>query len=88
MIVYFSESDLVSFGNYMISPERAKVYLENEIIKDRVGEFLKQVNTFDIENWVRTNQQPTPPPPNTSVQDLEPYAGETILDGSANTPAE
>lgn len=54
MVIFFTEQDLVSFGNYMISPERMRPYLENKEIKDRVGDFLKQVNTYDIEMWSRT----------------------------------
>lgn len=54
MVIFFTEQDLVSFGNYMISPERVGSYLANKDLKDRVGEFLKQVNTYDIEMWSRT----------------------------------
>jgi len=53
MVIFFTEQDLVSFGNYMISPERIGSYLENKDLKDKVGEYLKQVNTYDIEMWNR-----------------------------------
>lgn len=57
MIILFNEQDLVSFGNYMISAERAEPYLKDELIKDKVGDFLKQVNDFDIQNWLRLSQE-------------------------------
>lgn len=57
MLILFTEQDLVSFGNYMVSPERAKPYLENEIIKDEVNKYLTQVNKFDLDTWLRIRQQ-------------------------------
>lgn len=56
MLVLFTEQDLVSFGNFMISEARVKPYLENDIIKDKVSEYLAQVNKFDIEQWLRIKQ--------------------------------
>lgn len=57
MIVLFNEQDLVSFGNFMLSTERSKPYLQDELIKDRIDDFLKQVNDFDIQNWLRLSQE-------------------------------
>jgi len=54
MVIFFTEEDLVSFGTYMISKERKDVYLNNvEGIIDQVDTLLSQVNTVDLENWVR-----------------------------------
>ena len=75
MVVFFTEQDLVSFGNYMISAERAKPYLENPIIKDKVGEYLSQVNNYDLELWTKKSmikiedQQPASTKP-TTVEEI------------------
>lgn len=49
----FSEAQLVSFGNYMVSEERKKSF---EASKDlhpgvTVEERLSQVHHADVENW-------------------------------------
>lgn len=57
MIVLFTEQDLVSFGNYMISQERRDHYLNNEIIRNEVDKYLGQVNQFDLNNWIKITQE-------------------------------
>lgn len=57
MLVLFTEQDLISFGNFMVSKERAKPYFENEIIKNEVEKYLSQVNKFDFDSWIRMRQE-------------------------------
>ena len=57
MLILFTEQDLISFGTFMVSPERAKPYLENDIIKNEVGKYLSQVNKFDFDSWIKLRQE-------------------------------
>ena len=54
MITLFTEEDLLSFGQYMISPERKKSIMEAPEITSNVmrKEILKSVVPFDYQNWV------------------------------------
>lgn len=55
MITLFSEEDVLSFGQYMISEERSKSILEAEELTDEEKqEILKSVTPFDYNNWVRS----------------------------------
>lgn len=58
MIVFFLEEDLVSFGNYMISPERRQLFEANP---DPSGltleERLSKVHDADLANWAYINNQ-------------------------------
>lgn len=49
--------DMVSFGNYLLSPERRKLYKQNPMFPDglMLEERLAQVNHADIENWLALN---------------------------------
>jgi hypothetical protein len=50
MKVYYEESDLVSFGEYLLSQERTKLIKENESgipLEKR----LEDVSHADLENW-------------------------------------
>ena len=61
MVIYFTEEDLVSFGEYMVSPQR------RQLIKDRpnpngisLEEKLAIVHDIDLTNWAylaSTNRQ-------------------------------
>lgn len=60
MVIYFTEEDLVSFGEYMVSPQR------RQIVKDRpnpdglsLDERVSSVHEFDLTNWayLMTNQK-------------------------------
>lgn len=55
MITLFTEEDLLSFGQYMISPERKKSIMEAPEITSNVmrKEILKSVVPFDYQNWVK-----------------------------------
>jgi len=87
MVILFNEQDLVSFGNYMISAERAKPYLQDELIKDKVEDYLKQVNDFDIQNWLRLSQEKVKTdqqvPSNEVIEDVSPL--DTLLNESLIT---
>lgn len=52
MITYFSEQDLVSFGNYLLSPVRKEFYLKQGIEEEKVDSILGAVNNIDLTNWV------------------------------------
>lgn len=49
-IHWFTEKDLVSFGNYLLSDERKQNFHEKD------SELLKQVNDVDIQNWQETKE--------------------------------
>lgn len=53
MKTYFEESDLVSFGRYLLSEERTKRITDNETPGDNVpiNERLQEVYHADLENW-------------------------------------
>ena len=56
MVTYFNKKDLVSFGNYLGSDERRKLYEdhpENERLEP-VEDRLKEVSHADFENWMRS----------------------------------
>lgn len=50
MVTFFTEADLISFGNYMISFERKEDYLK-QVETDKLSSFLAQVNDYDIQVW-------------------------------------
>jgi len=60
MVTYFNESDLVSFGEYLLSKERTDLILSNYKEGDSVSkeERLSQVYHADIENWRFKNSYP------------------------------
>jgi len=53
MITYFTEKDMVLFGNYLLSQERRERFKQhpefpnNELLEER----LSQVHHADFENW-------------------------------------
>jgi len=51
MITYFTEQDLVSFGNFILSPTRKKAYLVQEVPETKIDEVLETVNPFDLTAW-------------------------------------
>ena len=54
MVTLFSEEDVLSFGQYMISEERSKSILEAEELTDEEKqEVLKSVTPFDYNNWIK-----------------------------------
>ena len=59
MVTQFNESDLVSFGNYLLSDRRKKRYecatqeaLENKVPILSTEERLKEVSHADLANWL------------------------------------
>lgn len=58
MIMFFTEEDLVSFGNFMVSDSRRKMYENHPELKDEnIEERLKQVNDADLANWAQTTRR-------------------------------
>lgn len=51
MVTYFDEKDMISFGNYLLSPIRRKIYLDQGIAEDRVDDLISTVNPADIKHW-------------------------------------
>lgn len=54
MITYFSEKDLVSFGNFLLSPARKKAYITQGLPPDKLTDMLLTVNSFDLTTWFNT----------------------------------
>lgn len=50
MKIYYEESDLVSFGEYLLSQERSELIKEN-VRQINVKERLEEVYHADLENW-------------------------------------
>jgi hypothetical protein len=53
MVTYFNKTDLISFGNYLLSKERRELYKSHpEYPNDlMLEERLSTVNHSDVENW-------------------------------------
>lgn len=52
MITFFTEKDLVSFGEYLLSQERTTMILEHPEFKDRTADCLQSVYEADLANWI------------------------------------
>lgn len=52
-----TENDMVSFGNYLLSDERRKLYEGHPMFPDgeALEQRLAQVNHADFENWKHLN---------------------------------
>lgn len=59
MIVFFTEDDLISFGNFLLSKEREEFYKENITDKspEEIENALKIVNNLDLELWASANEE-------------------------------
>lgn len=58
MVIFFTEEDLVSFGEYMMSDQRRKLYEEHpEIGSENIEERLKSVHNADLANWTQSLNQ-------------------------------
>lgn len=54
MVTYFNKSDLVSFGNYLLSEERTNSVVNHpEMPMEILTQRLSSVSHADLENWVR-----------------------------------
>lgn len=52
MVVYYNKKDLVSFGNYLLSPHRRALFASHPDLGDKdLDERLSQVHHSDIEEW-------------------------------------
>lgn len=48
----FPLSELISFGNYLLSEERTEQKMRNEnISREQIDASIKEVSHADIENW-------------------------------------
>lgn len=57
MIIFFTEEDMISFGNYMLSEERAQnvnILLEKGLIQE---DKKNVVNENDLQNWAMIKSQ-------------------------------
>jgi len=59
MVTYFNKKDLVKFGNYLLSEQRAESYLANTDVfvedwHDKLQERLKTVSHADVENFLES----------------------------------
>lgn len=50
MVTYFNKSDLVKFGEYLLSDERTELVLSHP--EGRTIEDLKRVSHADVENFL------------------------------------
>ena len=53
MVTFFTEEDLISFGNYLLSKERWESIVRNPDFPndETLDERLREVHHSDIENW-------------------------------------
>ena len=51
MITFFSEQDLISFGNFCRSKVREEIYLKQGIPADKIAETTSTVSGSDVANW-------------------------------------
>ncbi len=53
MITFFDNSDMVSFGNYLLSKDRRDLFDNNPNFPngDRLQERLSEVHDSDFDNW-------------------------------------
>lgn len=77
MVTFFSEQDLVSFGNYLLSPERKSYYLNQGINEDKVDVILSAVNNIDLTNWVNLLIKSQTPQTQEQEQDINKNMNET-----------
>lgn len=56
----YTRTDLVTFGNYLLSEARAKMF-ENATMptEEELNEYVNQVHHADIENWIEL-ENPNP----------------------------
>lgn len=52
MITYFTEQDLVSFGNYLLSDNRREAYEKYGVPEDQLVEAMSVINPLDLTSWV------------------------------------
>ena len=57
MVTYFTEQDLISFGQYLLSKERTNLIMNHEGFAGREIEALETVYEADIANWANTVMQ-------------------------------
>lgn len=54
----YTEKELVSFGNYLLSPHRIQSLMEHpDFEEELLAERLEQVSDADLENWKQTREE-------------------------------
>lgn len=54
----YTEKELVSFGNYLLSPHRIQSLMEHpDFEEELLAERLEQVSGADLENWKQTREE-------------------------------
>lgn len=54
----YTEKELVSFGNYLLSPHRIQSLMEHpDFEEELLAERLEQVSDADLENWKLTRKE-------------------------------
>lgn len=51
MVIFFTEADLVSFGEYMMSAQRRKSFDSTQPGTGTIEERLAMVHESDLSNW-------------------------------------
>ena len=61
MVMYFTEEDLASFGQYLLSDERREMIERASIgeTQDVLQNRLKNVSNLDLANWAQSLNQST-----------------------------
>ena len=57
MVTYFTEKDLTSFGNYLLSPERRKAYEKYGLPETEIPKAMSVINPLDLTSWIDYIQQ-------------------------------
>ncbi|MGV8961940.1 MAG: hypothetical protein ACOH2V_00985 [Candidatus Saccharimonadaceae bacterium] len=53
MVIFFTEEDLVSFGEYLLSEERQNAIYEASASEEEEDFMLMHINGSDLTNWAK-----------------------------------
>lgn len=57
MVTYYNKTDLIKFGNYLLSDERRKLIENHPEPAFPLEQRLNNVNHADIENWMEAQKK-------------------------------
>jgi len=57
MVIYFNKTDLIKFGNYLLSKERRLLYESHPEPVGTLEERLSTVNHSDVANFLELNKK-------------------------------
>lgn len=58
MITYYSQDDMASFGQYLLSEERRSLFSQHpDLGNSNLEERLSKVHDSDFQNWMLLNQR-------------------------------